>query len=429
MVPFMQVRANCRVKENPEHLIMGRILADPADDDARLVYADWLMRDDQDVASHTRGELIAVQCAIDRCEREYEPVPARFRERDVELRRANEEEWKLPLRPYMVTGHFKRGFVETVTLPPYAEPTVCLNALRDLTPVRWVSFDAHGLEIDFARQLGALGTSPVMRRIEGLRLPEGIDGLPLLPGAAFVALSQLVHLKWLVLPAHRLSTHDLAGFAEAEFTQLEVLDLSSKNGVDARSAMSLFASPYLAGLKHFGLSSLRRDVGLGRDRSGSEKRADAIARGFAWATHLEQIERLTLPNGLTDEGIRHLVRATHFRELKELRLEAPSLHRGYDVLATEAPMWLDGLMKLEIDRNVVGEPMTGLANAGLARLLRSGRLMKLRYLAIGGDLELTEDVGRAILEGLPNLRFLKLRGKPCFPGTITAELERLTYEG
>lgn len=355
-----------------------------------------MQHDEVEGPSHARGELIAVECAIDRCERAYESVPPRLLGRDVALRRTYEEEWNRPLKPYMANGHFKRGFIETVTLRPYSEPAVCLNALRGLTPVRWLSVDASGVRVDFARDLGVLGTSPVMRRIEGIRL-QGVDVLPLLPDDAFVALSQLAHLRWLVLPDHRLSAREVASFGDVPFSRLEVLDLSNEPGVDARSVSALLESPYLAGLRHLGVSSRCRD----RVRL---RRADTIARAFARATHLERLERLTLPNGLTDDGVRALSRVTHFGELRELRLEAPALHNGYDVLRTEAS-WMDGLMKLEIDRNDLGEPMTALANAGLARLLRSGRLAGLRYLTI--DHDVTEDVARAIA-ALPSLRVLRL---------------------
>src|SRR5207248_10077422 len=85
----------------------------PDDDTPRLIYADWL--DDHD--DPARGEFIRLQCRLEALRPDDESWPA-LRERELELLKQHGDRWKEPLRPLTRWCHFRRGFVEHVSLRP-----------------------------------------------------------------------------------------------------------------------------------------------------------------------------------------------------------------------------------------------------------------------------------------------------------------------
>src|SRR5579883_2713990 len=75
------------------------IAAEPENDAARLVYADWL--DEHGEAD--RAEFIRLQCGPDR------DRPATVRRAD-ELHRDHGKQWEAPFRTLKAEVHFRRGF-------------------------------------------------------------------------------------------------------------------------------------------------------------------------------------------------------------------------------------------------------------------------------------------------------------------------------
>jgi uncharacterized protein (TIGR02996 family) len=85
-----------------EHL--EAIAGAPDDDDPRLVYADWLLE-----RGDPRGELIQLQCR----RRRQSPSPTAVgREREL----LDRHEWLGPLRPFVRSSRFLRGFLDDAEL-------------------------------------------------------------------------------------------------------------------------------------------------------------------------------------------------------------------------------------------------------------------------------------------------------------------------
>src|SRR5689334_17582683 len=107
--------------------LLAAVFEDRADDAPRLVYADWLL-DHGDA----RGEFIQVQCRLGRL---WEVVPARpdLQGREQELLAKHEAAWRaeLPQMPGFVLGPFRRGFVETATVPDTSRDALPFRELYD----------------------------------------------------------------------------------------------------------------------------------------------------------------------------------------------------------------------------------------------------------------------------------------------------------
>ncbi|MBX3162421.1 MAG: TIGR02996 domain-containing protein [Deltaproteobacteria bacterium] len=100
------------MSDDVEAGLLAAIRERPEDDAPRLVYADWLTE-----RGDPRGELIAVQCALARLERDDDARP-RLEERDRELRTAHEEAWRgeLAQLPGFASGYLERGFVRRLAM-------------------------------------------------------------------------------------------------------------------------------------------------------------------------------------------------------------------------------------------------------------------------------------------------------------------------
>ncbi len=130
------------------------ILANPGDDGARLVYADWLQE-----RGDPRGEFIALQ------------MQGASPKRQRELLRLHQKEWLGPLAPAVMKDglRFERGFLDAcrlmVTAIPLAEKLV---GARELGTVRDLDVTAFGT----LHYLLPLLQNPVMR---ALRVVRGAD--------------------------------------------------------------------------------------------------------------------------------------------------------------------------------------------------------------------------------------------------------------
>lgn len=83
------------------------------DDAPRLVYADWLT-DHGD----PRGEFVQIQCRLARMS-DDDPTRPALQHREQELLTRHEQAWRaeLPAMPGFVWGPFRRGFVESASVP------------------------------------------------------------------------------------------------------------------------------------------------------------------------------------------------------------------------------------------------------------------------------------------------------------------------
>jgi len=90
-----------------EEAFLRSVLADPADDTPRLVYADWL----DDNGRPERAEFIRVQIERARLD-EDDPRHDPLEERERGLLRAHENEWLGDAGRLLSAPEFRRGFVE-----------------------------------------------------------------------------------------------------------------------------------------------------------------------------------------------------------------------------------------------------------------------------------------------------------------------------
>src|SRR4051812_42610458 len=94
--------------------LLRAIRDNPEDDSLRLVYADWL-EEHGGPAGLERAEFIRVQCELERLPAD-EPRRAELERRQDALLADHEAEWAGPLARLVGKYHFRRGFVEEVTL-------------------------------------------------------------------------------------------------------------------------------------------------------------------------------------------------------------------------------------------------------------------------------------------------------------------------
>src|SRR5262249_1094923 len=97
-----------------EKAFLSAILADPATDAPRLVFADWL----EEHGRSERAEFIRVQCrlaALPECDQERKELETR----SWELLGSHEEDWVGPLHGLhkQKWWRFHRGFIESISLP------------------------------------------------------------------------------------------------------------------------------------------------------------------------------------------------------------------------------------------------------------------------------------------------------------------------
>jgi uncharacterized protein (TIGR02996 family) len=160
--------------------ILSAILADPTDDLARLVYADWLEETSQPVAM-ARARFIRLQIELARSDSHSEHFPRR----DFDTRQEIDslasrwmrawltelpdsvaaEVWKQRLG----VSAFRRGFVDGVRLPPkgFLDNAPALFAAAPVTAAHF-----HGGYSD----INALLTSPHLRRLYSVRFSGSWDG-------------------------------------------------------------------------------------------------------------------------------------------------------------------------------------------------------------------------------------------------------------
>jgi uncharacterized protein (TIGR02996 family) len=94
-----------------DEAFLRAILADPGDDGVRLAYADFL----EEHGRLERADFIRLQClrAALPCDDPWRP---RLMARERELVRRHGRGWVGALRPWLLRGTFRRGFVEQVTV-------------------------------------------------------------------------------------------------------------------------------------------------------------------------------------------------------------------------------------------------------------------------------------------------------------------------
>ena len=133
------------------------ICADPTDDTARLVYADWL----QESGDAERAEFIRVQVERARLRAAGEDSEA-LRTRDLEMRAGHAVKWQreLPRLRGVSWQRFWRGFVSGVTVATWQSYDRNADALFAATPIQFLTllplFGDHASRFAASRYLPRL---------------------------------------------------------------------------------------------------------------------------------------------------------------------------------------------------------------------------------------------------------------------------------
>ncbi|HEY1189025.1 MAG TPA: TIGR02996 domain-containing protein [Gemmata sp.] len=316
--------------------LLASVHAEPDDDTARLVLADWL----QEHGDPARAEFIRVQIAQMQLDRE-DPRQHALRDRESALLKAHERRWRAHLPDWArKLGTFHRGFIDKVTVP--AEQFLARGAeLLGCLPLGSVQLEHAGPHAP------ALAACAWLGRVSGLnvRYDEGMTDDDF---AALVASPHLGRLKRLDLSIGACGDRALRALAaNPVLSGLEELTLYSC-AVTAPGVAVLVGSPVVANLRRLDLNSnplgddgaaaVARSPHLGRLRSlemGANRLGDAGARALAGAPALAGLRRLELwMNHIGPEGIRALARAPHLGPLGYLNLDANALgDAGAEALA------------------------------------------------------------------------------------------------
>jgi uncharacterized protein (TIGR02996 family) len=296
--------------------LLAAVIAAPADDLPRLVFADYL----DESGDADRAEFIRVQIELARRPAD-DPQRSELSRRERELLSRNRGNWVIPgLRA--TPQRFRRGFVEVVEIAA-DELIQSGGRLLDAAPVRHLRVANADRHIAALSQLSGLG------RVETLDLANNHLGLEerlerLLSTAPLRSLRRLILRNCRLWSNHipQLSRTPVAG-------QIEHLDLSA-NPLSDVGAELLAATQSLAGLREL----VFHNLGQRYDESVHAAGAAALARSGT-LTHLR-----TLALGghhIGDAGLIDLATSRNARWLTHLDLSQNDLgaigSAGYEALA------------------------------------------------------------------------------------------------
>jgi uncharacterized protein (TIGR02996 family) len=242
-----------------EDAFLQSVIESPDDDTPRLVYADWLMEQD-DRTRAARAEFIQVQCAIDRGlhpERDWRDwidaalrMPA-LRQRERALLAEFGGAWRGPLSSIPCLVELSRGFVEAVTIAD-----VVLERHADTlfwaAPVRRLRVNMTGYNPNQFRDFAA----PYWSQVEHLEFNQNYlsDGHL----ARLTASPGFARLRSLSLRRGRFSDAGAAALADwPRLAQLELLDLRD-NYSSLDTLRRLVQSPHWNPRARLRVSWLRR---------------------------------------------------------------------------------------------------------------------------------------------------------------------------
>jgi uncharacterized protein (TIGR02996 family) len=237
-----------------ERAFLDAICAQPDDDTARLVYADWLAEN----GDPDRGEFIRVDIELARTPPDSEGAERRrsvLFARRAELLKKHKTAWLAPFTPFAKESAFERGFVQKLEVPANTFVRHAENwfALTPLTRVRITTcFEWDQATRERTWWAASLFASPHLSHLESLDL-EGlrITAADLEPLAAHPNLSRL---RELVLVWNAIGNDGAILLANMpQLRGLESLDLRSNNLTDI-GARAIALSQYLNGLKELRIS-------------------------------------------------------------------------------------------------------------------------------------------------------------------------------
>jgi uncharacterized protein (TIGR02996 family) len=237
-----------------ERTFLDAICAQPDDDTARLVFADWLTENGQP----DRGEFIRVEIELARTPPGTDSDERRRRvlfDRRTELLKQHQTTWLAPFTPFAKDSAFERGFVQEleVSAHTFLQNAEQWFALTPLTRVKITSCHVWDRPAGTrVRSAASLFASPHLSRLAKLDLESlqitDTDLAELSPQPGPWRLRELV-LAW-----NSIGSTGAALLANLpQLGGLEDLDLRG-NGITDTGARAVAKSPYLSRLKELRIS-------------------------------------------------------------------------------------------------------------------------------------------------------------------------------
>src|SRR5262245_16552022 len=236
-----------------ERAFLNAICAQPDDDTARLVYADWLAEN----GDSDRGEFIRCEVELARTPPDSDTERRRrvLLERRDELFKKHKAAWLAPFSPFATAGSFVRGFVQSLevqasTFLQHAEQWFAI------TPLTRVKFTAcrvwDPVTSTYTWWTEQLFASPLLSRLETIDL-ESLH-LTALALELFASPPDLSRLRELVLAGNEIRSEGAIVLAAMpQLKGLESLDLRN-NGLSDRGARAIAKSEHLRQLRELWIS-------------------------------------------------------------------------------------------------------------------------------------------------------------------------------
>ncbi len=217
-----------------------------ADDDPRLVYADFL----DDSGEPERAELVRVQLALARLDADA-PLRPELSDRQAELLARNRAAWTTHLAGLVVSVDFRRGIPDSATVDAATFLARGAELFRRLRVRRLRLLDA-------APFVSKLAGSPLLTNVRELDLCNGDLGNAGL--AAFLRSPFLKQLEALDLGFNGLDDAGADALARCvTLPELTALALNDNDRITADGLRQLADSPFLAGLTALDVSG--NDIG------------------------------------------------------------------------------------------------------------------------------------------------------------------------
>lgn len=284
-----------------EFPFLDAILARPADDGPRLVYADFLAETGSP-ADAARSDLIRVQVALARMPDDH-PRRSALAEQQADLAQQYKAEWAAHLGGLVDPDgvEFRRGLPDTVAVDAGAFAARGDELFARTRTPSGRSYLRRVFLKDAAGALPKLLGCPALGRVEELSLALGDlgnGGVSLLARCPFFGT-----LRALDLSANRLDDAGVRALAaSARFPRLERLALNDNDHITWDGVTALAESPFFAGLT---------DLDLGRNEVN-----DAGVRALVASRSLLRLSGLNLAENLIgDAGVAALVGSPLFRRM------------------------------------------------------------------------------------------------------------------
>lgn len=310
------------------------IIDNPHDDDARLVFADYL-----EEIGDPRAEMIRLQFQLAETSR-HAPLRRKLRARELELLRLHNTFGHIPDVAKFL--EWRGGFIDAIEIT-VARFLKHQEEIFSGSPIRKVVFTGRSKKID------KLAESPFLSRLTSITLKNNDDSDQNL--IKLLSSDKLIHLEELDLRGHWVTPKSVETIASsATLSKLTSLGI---HGYDSlRSLQQLADSPYITKLQSIRLSGVTNDT------------CSMIAAASNFC-HLREIE--VQGRGLTTDGMRTLQTSEIYPELETLRMNDGSY--GYysdEEQSKPSPFQIESrvgkLKQLELIGGFSGEIVPGILN-------------------------------------------------------------------